>query len=90
MQRLGPGGRGQPGSPSRQTLPTTCYIEVLSPRYEFDSNEMLEKKRKRKLSKEQPVSHLIFKGLSAAQLCDPREILKAFKQAEQVSYRDIS
>ena len=60
-------------------------LEVLSPRYEFDSNEKLEKKRERKLAEEQPVRHPIFQGLtlSAAQLSDPREIVEAFKQAEQ-------
>jgi len=58
-------------------------LEVLSPRYEFDSCDKLEKKRKRKLLEEHPVRHPIFQGLSAAQLSDPREIVKAFKQAEQ-------
>merc|ERR1719188_2700766 len=55
-------------------------LEVLSPRYEFDSCDKLEKKRKRKLLEEHPVRHPIFQGLSAAQLSDPREIVKAFKQ----------
>jgi len=58
-------------------------LEVLSPRYEFESCDKLEKKRKRKLLEEHPVRHPIFQGLSAAQLSDPREIVKAFKQAEQ-------
>ena len=50
-----------------------------APGYEFNSNKKLEKKRM--LTEEQLVRHPIFQGLS-----DPREIVKAFKQAEQVPH----
>merc|ERR550525_2202359 len=59
-------------------------LEVLSPRYEFDSGEKAEKrKRRRGGGDEAGIRHPIFQGLSATQLSDPQEIVNAFKQAEQ-------
>ena len=67
-------------------------LEVLSPRYEFETGDKAEKRRKKRAQEEVNTRHPIFQGLSAAQLSDPQEIVNAFKQAEQaelVSMREV-